>query len=84
MNELEMESRPGKCNKIHYQVQLFGKLLDRDLSSIPNSEKHSNDENKQDQETKDDEFLWQKGAWISLCVNLAGQIEYLGYLTLIW
>jgi len=83
MNELKMESCPGKC-KIHYQVLLFGKLLDRNLSSIPNSEKQSNDENKQDQETKDDEFLWQKGAWISLCVNLAGQIEYLGYLTLIW
>ena len=83
MEELNMKTCSANCRKNNYQILLFGRLLGRDLSYL-NINKQSNYENTDDQETKVDEFMWSKGAWISLCTNLAGQIEYLGYLTLIW
>jgi hypothetical protein len=33
---------------------------------------------------KDEPMCWKKGNWLSLTVNVAKQIEYLGMLLLIW
>ena len=84
MEDLKLKMCGSKLNKVNYQIKLFGHLLNRDLSTYLTRNERSKNGQGQDREKKEEEFMWEKGAWISLCTNLAGQIEYLGILTLIW
>ena len=85
LNELglKMSSR-GNAKKIDYQITLFSHLLNRNLSSNCASNKQAKNGDESDKERDFDGFMWKKGAWMSLCTNLASQITFLGNLPLIW
>ena len=64
--------------KEQLQRKLFESILEREISSKTSSNPTSND--------TDGKFnwLWNKGAWLSLNANYKKQIEYLGSILLIW
>ena len=57
-------------------------LLGRDVEMTAMSSVMQNTE--QGIAIKNNDFLWNKGAWLSFLASIEDQQEYLGPLTLIW
>jgi hypothetical protein len=68
--------------KVELQERLFKTLLGRDVEVTAMSSVMQNTE--QGISIKNDDFVWNKGAWLSFLVSTEDQQEYLGPLTLIW
>jgi hypothetical protein len=68
--------------KVELQERLFKMLLGRDVEVTATSSVMQNTE--QGISIKNDDFVWNKGAWLSFLASIEDQQEYLGPLTLIW
>jgi hypothetical protein len=60
------------------QRMLFESILQREITLNTPTKPTSNDNDQ------DYNWLWNKGAWLSLNANYNAQIEYLGSILLIW
>jgi hypothetical protein len=60
------------------QRMLFESILQREITLNTPTKPTSNDNDQ------DYNWLWNKGAWLSLNANYKAQIEYLGSILLIW
>ena len=68
--------------KVELQEWLFKMLLGRDFEMTATSSVMQN--TGQGIAIKNDDFVWNKGAWLSFLASIEDQQEYLGPLTLIW
>jgi hypothetical protein len=73
-----MSLTPHGSLKSELQHQVFGNILDRELSLAD----HTID--VRPKETIENKMCWEKGNWLSFLVNIPGQIEYMGPLPLLW
>ncbi len=68
--------------KVELQERLFKMLLGRDVELTATSSVMQNTD--QGIAIKNDDLVWNKGAWLSFLASIEDQQEYLGPLTLIW
>ena len=68
--------------KVELQERLFKMLLGRDVEMTATCSVMQNTE--QGIAIKNDDFVWNKEAWLSFLASIEDQQEYLGPLTLIW
>ena len=68
--------------KVELHEELFKMLLGRDVELTAMSSVMQNTE--QGIAMKNDDLVWNKGAWLSFMASIENQHEYLGPLTLIW
>jgi hypothetical protein len=68
--------------KVELQERLFKMLLGRDVELTATSSVIQNTD--QGIAIKNDDLVWNKGAWLSFLASIEDQQEYLGPLTLIW
>ena len=68
--------------KVELQERLFKILLGRDVELTETSSVMQNTE--QGIAIKNDDLVWNEGAWLSFLDSIEDQQEYLGPLNLIW
>ena len=57
-------------------------LIGRDVKLTETTSEMQN--NASDKAIKNEDLVWNKGAWLSLLANIEDQQQYLGPLTFIW
>ncbi len=68
--------------KAELQERLFNMLLGRDVELTETTSETQN--NASDKAIKNEDLVWNKGAWLSLLASIEDQQQYLGPLTFIW
>ena len=72
----------ANTDKTSLQKQLFELILDKKINAESNDDKLPNQE-LPERTAKESEF-WNKGAWLSLCQNYSGMIDFFSQMLLLW